>query len=250
MLEICIGDIDSAITAVSGGADRLEVNCALALGGLTPSQVMVETILQVVSIPIIVMIRPREGDFTYSEREFKLMLYEAARMLELGASGIAFGVIDDQGKIDVRRVERIVALTGAAETVFHRAFDLLSDPVANTCLLQDLGVTRILTSGCHATAWEGRHVLKEMIDIPGRTIQILPASGINARNAEQLVNHLGQRDLHASCSMLVNSSMPQNDQIRFNARDLPEHAHFATDERKLKELRDINPSSLKKPLTK
>ncbi len=205
MLEICIGDIDSAIIAAEAGADRLEVNSALSLGGLTPSYTMVETILRSVKIPFVVMIRPREGDFTYSPANFSLMQREAERMLEIGAAGIVFGMIDDHGAIDRRRVKRMVELADGRDTVFHRAFDLLHDPVGNMRILQDLGVTRILTSGCHATAWEGREILKQLIDLPDRTIGILPASGIRPENARQLIDFIGQTDIHASCSCPVTS---------------------------------------------
>ncbi len=212
-VEICIGDIISAIIAAEAGADRLEVNSALSLGGLTPSQSMVETILRSVDIPVIVMIRPREGDFLYLSDEFNLMLREAERMLDIGASGIAFGMITGQGIIDRRRVRRMVRLADGRDTVFHRAFDLLHDPVGNMRILQDLGVTRILSSGCRATAWEGREILKQLIDYPGRTIQILPASGIRPENARQLIDFIGQTDIHASCSRIITTPVKGLKQI-------------------------------------
>ncbi len=239
MLEICVGNIESAIAAVGAGADRLELNSALQLGGLTPSTATVREALENVAVPVVVMIRPREGNFRYSDREFRTMLREAEDMLALGADGIAFGVLDGDSRIDRDRVKEMIGIAGARETVFHRAFDTTANPIGNMMILQELGITRILTSGCSPTAWDGRETLRGMMSHPGREIGILPAAGIRPSNVKDILEFLGCKGLHASCSRMIMPVDISGSSIRFNASGLPENAHIGVDVEQIREMKRI-----------
>ncbi|MCF7919982.1 MAG: copper homeostasis protein CutC [Candidatus Cloacimonetes bacterium] len=239
LLEICIDGIDNALTAASAGADRLEVNSALCLGGLTPSYMLVKQIIAETSLPLIAMIRPRSGYFTYSAREFLLMQKEAEALLALGVQGIAFGFITDSGTIDYERVSSMVKLAGDKETVFHRAFDLLPQPLENSAILAELGVTRILTSGCEASAWEGRTVIRELVAKCGKDIEILPAGGIKPSNASLFLYYTQADQLHSSGSRRISADYEYSGEISFITGDLSDAWTSGIDILKLKKLSSL-----------
>src|SRR5262245_15456912 len=130
-IEICTASPEDCIAAQSGGADRVELNCALMLGGLTPSLGNIREARATTQIPLIVMIRPRAGGFCYSEMEFKVIQRDAEAALAEGVDGIAFGILDSSGGIDERRCRQMKKLTREKALVFHRAFDVVPDPISS-----------------------------------------------------------------------------------------------------------------------
>jgi copper homeostasis protein len=203
VLEVCVGSIADIETAIAVSADRLELCSALELGGLTPSIGLVERAIEISSKPLIVMLRPRAGGFCYDRHEFAAMLADAERFLDLGASGVAFGVLDRDGKVDAARVREVVERTGAAESVFHRAFDLVSDKRAAVDQLIDAGCNRVLTSGGQPTAKEGANTIRELIAHAAGRIELLPAGEIRAENVVELVRHTGCTQVHMGAGMAV-----------------------------------------------
>ncbi len=196
LLEVCVGSIADIEAAIAAGADRAELCGGLELGGLTPSIGLMECAIAVSDVPVIVMLRPRAGGFCYDRHEFATMLVDAERFLDFGASGVAFGVLDRGGNVDVARVREIVQRIGAAESVFHRAFDIVADQRAAIDQLAVIGCTRVLTSGGKATANEGADTIRELIVHANGRIEVLPAGGIRPDNVVDLVRHTGCTQVH------------------------------------------------------
>jgi copper homeostasis protein len=227
LLEVCVGSIADIEAAVAAGADRVELCSALELGGLTPSIGLVERAIEVASVPIIVMLRPRAGGFCYDQHEFAGMLADAERFLDLGASGFAFGILDGGGKVDTARVREVVELVGSAESVFHRAFDFVSDKSAAMDQLAEAGCGRILTSGGKPTAAEGARAIRELIAHAVGRIEVLPAGGIRADNVVDLVRHAGCSQVHMGAGMEVDDhSISESRQVELcDARFTSGYSH-------------------------
>ena len=199
-IEICTASAEDCIAAEQGGADRVELNCALMLGGLTPSIGSLRESRSAVKIPIIAMIRPRAGGFCYSDREFAVMQRDAEACLAEGADGIAFGFLNPDGSLDAERCREMMRLAEGRQTVFHRAFDVVPDPVGTLDQLIDLGVTRVMTSGQEASAYNGAANIAEYIRHAADRIEILPAGGINRFTVKDVVERTGCDQIHASMS--------------------------------------------------
>ena len=196
LLEICCGGIDDAIQAEHGGADRVELCSALFLGGLTPSMGTIQEAKKRLRIPVMVMVRPRSGGFCYSEAEMSSMERDAKAGVEAGAGGIVFGILLENGKIDVARSKRLLRHIGDRQSVFHRAFDVTPDPFRALEQLIDLGVTRILTSGQKNSAPEGAELIWRLIERADGRIEILPGGGIQPFQVKSVVTHTGCSQVH------------------------------------------------------
>lgn len=201
LIEVCAGSYGDVVAAYRGGADRVELNSALHLGGLTPSVGSLVLAKRHTGMKIITMVRPRGAGFHYDEDEFEVMLADVKSMLDNGADGIAFGCLDEHGNIDVEKNKQIIAMIKEAkkEAVFHRAFDCASDPYKAMETLIALGVDRVLTSGLEAKAMQGKELIKELQSRYGKQIEILAGSGMNAGNAKEMMDDTGIYQVHSSC---------------------------------------------------
>lgn len=201
IIEVCAGSYYDVVQAHLGGADRVELNSALHLGGLTPSVGSLMLAKQTTDIKIITMVRPRGAGFHYNKEDFEVMLMDVKLMLEHGADGIAFGCLDAQGNIDIKQNKKIMQLIKASgkEAVFHRAFDCASDPYQAMETLIELGVDRVLTSGLEAKAMQGKALIKTLQERYGDVIEILAGSGMNASNAKEMMDDTGIYQVHSSC---------------------------------------------------
>jgi copper homeostasis protein len=198
LLEVCVASVEDALVAEEGGAARLELSPALALGGLTPSLGLLIEVKQAVSLPVIALVRPRAGGFSYSSAEFLTLRRDVDLLLAHGADGIAFGILFADGRIDRDRCRELVRRIGEQQTVFHRAFDVTPDPFKALEMLVDLGVKRVLTSGQEATAPKGVALIAELIRRSAGRIEVLPGGGINRFTAAEVVRRTGCNQLHAS----------------------------------------------------
>lgn len=198
LLEIPIATVEDAVAAQSGGADRLELNAALALGGLTPSLGVLLEIKRTVTLPVLAMIRPRPGGFCYSETDFRVMRSDVDLSLARGADGLVFGVLTEDGSVDVPRCRELIRQAGDKPIVFHRAFDVTPDPFVALEQLIDLGVRRILTSGQETSAYNGAGMIAELIRRAAGRIEILPAAGINRFTVADVVARTACTQVHAS----------------------------------------------------
>jgi len=206
LLEVCAGSIHDCIAAVDGGADRLELNAALSTSGLTPSIGTIQEVTSSTDVPVIVMIRPREGNFQYSRQEISVMEHDIHAVLDAGADGVAFGVLSDDGSIDTAVCRRLIAAAQGREAVFHRAFDCTPDPLQalETCI--DLGFTRVLTSGQEPCAVDGAPLIRHLVKRAGRKIEVLPGGCITADSVKELVRDTGCSQVHGTFSAHVSAN--------------------------------------------
>lgn len=208
ILEVCVGSVAGAAAAAAGGADRIELNAALAVGGLTPTIGLLRQVRQTVgsAMPIICMVRPRPGDFAYDHAEQCVMERDIELALEHGADGVAIGLLTADAKVDIagcrcmrRRIDRASGASGAkVQMVFHRAFDFAADVEQSLETLVDLGFDRILTSGQAKSAPAGAAVIARLIEQAEGRIEILPGAGIRPQNVLTLLDQTKANQVHGS----------------------------------------------------
>jgi len=198
LLEICTASVDDCEAAQSGGANRIELNSALMLGGLTPSHGLIVEARRILTIPLIVMIRPRSGGFSYSQSDLRVMMRDAEFALESGVDGIAFGFLNPDGTLDRPNCDQLIKLARPRQLVFHRAFDVVRDPSSVLEQLIDLGVTRVMTSGQEASAYNGSAAISKLIQQASGRIEILPAGGITRFTIADVLSRTGCNQVHAS----------------------------------------------------
>ncbi|SEP56023.1 copper homeostasis protein CutC [Neolewinella agarilytica] len=229
LFEVCLQSVDDAIAAQAGGAQRVELCAALVEGGITPSLGTIRACKAAVDIDIMVMIRPRGGDFDYTEQEFAVMLEDIKVCREIGVAGVVFGLLDKNGEVARTRVQRLVEAAGELSVTFHRAFDVCLDPSAAMETLVELGVSRILTSGQAATVPEGKEMLRQLVDQAAGRIGILPGCGITPDNVAELVAYLGVSEFHATAFDTLTSTMEhQNPDVYMGIPGLPEYEREIT----------------------
>lgn len=203
LLEVCVDSPEGLIAAANGGADRVELCSALAVGGLTPTTTMMAS-AGVEEIAAVVMIRPRPGDFVWSTAEVDHMQAEIDEAMALGISGIVVGANRPDGRLESKVLRTLLARCDpAVQKVLHRCIDLTPDPVAAVETAIALGFDRILTSGGALRAVDGIGRLKAMFDCAAGRIEIMPGAGITAENVGSLLALLPLTSVHASCSSPV-----------------------------------------------
>jgi copper homeostasis protein len=198
LVEVAVASVEDAMTAQQARADRLELNAALGLGGLTPSLGTLIEVKATVFLPVLVMVRPRPAGFAYSAADFRVMQRDTDLALQHGADGIVLGILTEDGRVDAERCRLLVRQAGKAEVVFHRAFDVTPDPFAALEQLIDLGFRRLMTSGQEETAYNGAGRIAELIERAAGRIEILPAGGINRFTVADVVARTGCTQVHAS----------------------------------------------------
>lgn len=229
LLEICTASFEDCLTAQTGGADRVELNTALALGGLTPSLGLLREARPALHIPIIVMIRPRPAGFCYSASEFLVMQRDVEIALAHGADGIAFGILHEDGSIDRARCEHVARLAEGKTIVFHRAFDVTPEPFAAIEQLIDLGVTRVMTSGQESNAYNGAANIARFMQHANGRLEILPAGGLNRFTIADVLARTGCEQVHASLTMTKHEpSTRARPHIRFGSVGASEEQYTAT----------------------
>ena len=198
LFEVCCGSAEDAIEAARGGAHRVELNSDLFHGGLTPTVGSLITAKKYISIPVMCMVRPREGGFCYTDTEYEVMLADAENLLNHGADGIVFGFLHEDGTVDEERTARMLSVIGEKESVFHRAIDVTPDVFKALDSLISLGVKRVLTSGQKPTVPMGAELIRKMIEYADGRIEILPGGGIDASNAAWCRKAIGTDMMHAA----------------------------------------------------
>jgi copper homeostasis protein len=200
LLEIIATCAEDCAVIEQAGGDRIELCAALGLGGLTPSAGLAQAARAATRLPIMMMLRPREGGFCYSAAEFGQMVRDLEFGLAAGVDGFVFGCLTAAGEVDGQRTAEIVARAAGKQTVFHRAFDVTPDPATALETLVELGITRILTSGQRPTAWEGAGLIRELARQAAGRVELLPGSGVRADRVGELLRRTGVRQVHASAS--------------------------------------------------
>lgn len=206
-LEICANSIASAKAADVGGATRIELCQSLELGGTTPSYGLIKSVMQHTNLGVYVLIRPRTGDFVYSVAELDEIRYDIELCQDLGCNGVVIGVLDVNGNVDMKSMESLVRIASDMQIVFHRAFDRCQDPFTSLEQIIQLGCQRILTSGLQSNAFEGRDLLRQLIDTAGSRLEIMPGAGVNTANIENILSHTGAKAIHSSAKKTLKSTM-------------------------------------------
>lgn len=206
-IEVCVDSVESAMIAQQAGAHRIELCNNLIEGGTTPSAAAIEIARKNLNIGLNVIIRPRGGDFLYSETETEIIKKDIQVAKSLGAEGVVFGMLTPEGKIDEKICKSLIDIARPMSVTFHRAFDLCIDPYEGMETLISLGVDRILTSGQKNKAEDGLALLSELVKIADNRIIIMPGSGINETNFSKIMNHCKAKEYHVSCRTEIESKM-------------------------------------------
>ena len=227
-IEICLNGVDSAIAAEKGGADRVELCDNLMEGGTTPSQGMIDAVRAATNIGIMAMVRPRGGDFLYSDWEFDVMCRDTKLMHQHEISGVVFGLLNPNGTIDKERTAKLIELARPFPVTFHRAFDMTRDPFEALDTLLELGVDRLLTSGQELTAWQGLPLISELQKRAGEAMIIMPAVQVTAANAREIVQTAGLHEIHIGSNVerqIPSGMVYQNPRVAMgDDTELPEYA--------------------------
>ena len=207
IIEIATSDFASSQSAAKGGADRIELCDNLAEGGTTQSEATIKHCREKLDIQLFPIIRPRGGDFLYSDDEYKIMTNDIRTCKGLNCDGVVIGLLNADGTIDVERTATLVELAYPMEVTFHRAFDRCVDPFVALEQLIEIGCNRILTSGQCATVMEGIELIEKLVKVADERIIIMPGSGVRKENIGEIASRTGVKELHSSLRMKVKSKM-------------------------------------------
>lgn len=207
LLEVCVESAEGAVAAAEGGARRVELCSALGVGGLTPSPGAIRAARERLSIGLVVLLRPRPGDFLYSRTELEVLEQDLAFCRDAGVDGVALGLLRADGRIDLWRTQRLVELARPMSVTFHRAFDLCDDLEHALEELVQLGVERVLSSGGEASALEGADRLRALVLRASGRIGIVAGGGVREHNVRELLERTGVRELHFTATVARRSPM-------------------------------------------
>jgi copper homeostasis protein len=226
VLEICVDSVESSIAAEVGGAQRVELCSALSEGGLTPSLGLMRAVRSRLKIGIHVMIRPRAGDFLYSEEDFAVMREDIALAAQCGMDGVALGLLTRGGDVDVARTRQLVELARPMEVTFHRAIDMARDIDSALQEVIRTGADRILTSGAEPSAMQGRHRIRELVRASKGKIGVMAGGGVRAENVQEIAQETGALEFHAALRRLVPSAVKhQRRKVHLGNPGVDEYAH-------------------------
>jgi len=197
-VEICVDSVESAVAAERGGAQRVELCSDLLEGGVTPSAGLIAEVRQRIGIGLFVMIRPRGGDFCYTDPEFETMRRDVGVAREMGADGLILGVLDAHARVDVARTRQLVDVAGPTPVTFHRAIDMTPDPEDALRCVMETGAARVLTSGGAAKVTEGLSVVARMVQAARGRMIVMPGGGITPETVVNVAEATGATEFHAS----------------------------------------------------
>lgn len=237
VLEVCVDSLESALAAKAGGATRLELCANLVIGGTTPSLALLRAVKGETGLPVHALLRPRFGDFLYTDREFALLLEEGEALLDQGADALVCGCLTPQGDLDLPRMERLASLAHSRGRRFtlHRAFDLCRDPFAALEICKALGVDTILTSGQAASCLEGAALLGELAQAAA-PVELLVGAGVDAAAIRALRRACPLfTSFHMSGKTVVESGMAyRKEGVPMGLPGLSEFEIWRTDEHKVR----------------
>lgn len=207
VLEVCVDSVESAEIAARGGATRLELCANLVIGGTSPNEDLYRMVREQVDIPVRVLLRPRFGDFLYSDAEYELLRRQVRRFAALGADGVVIGLLRPDGTLDEARMAELISLAGGCGVTLHRAFDVCRDPFEALEAARRLGVDTILTSGQQASCTEGAPLLAQLVAAAGGRPQILVGAGVSATVIRDLQPQTHADAFHLSAKRTLDSGM-------------------------------------------
>lgn len=235
LFEVCVENYASALAARQGGGDRVELCANLVIGGTTPSEFLFKQVRDEIGIPANVLIRPRFGDFLYTEAEFRQMEGEIARFRDLGANGVVIGALTEDGDLDIQNLKRLLKAAGTMQVTLHRAFDMARDQQKALEQAIDLGFATILTSGGLSSAVKGMDALAALNEQAAGRIRLMAGAGVNAGNIGALYQKTGITAYHGSCRTGATESgmRYRNPNVNMGLPGLSEYELFQTDVREV-----------------
>lgn len=235
-LEACVDSVESALAAAKGGASRLELCSNLIIGGTTPSPWLFKEIQKYTDVPVNVLIRPRYGDFCYSDYEFNIIKEEVHMYSELGANGIVLGILKPDGTLNLEQMKILMEAAGDMEITLHRAFDVCINPYDALEQAKNLGIRSILTSGQKNTCRAGWGLIKELVDLSRGEIEILAGGGVDASVIKEIAPLTGARAFHMSGKVSTDSAMEfRKEGVSMGQPFLDEYLIWKTEENKIRE---------------
>jgi copper homeostasis protein len=207
LIEVCVDSVASAVAAERGGASRVELCSDLLEGGVTPSMGLIESVRERISIGLQVIIRPRPGDFCYSEDEADTMRRDIEYAKSVGADGVVLGVLDPAGNVDIARTRELVELARPLNVTFHRAFDMSADLLRSLEDVGDTGADRVLTSGGEQECSQGAEMIARLVEAGRGRVTIMAGGGIGHENAASIIERTGVSEIHVGLSSPVTSPM-------------------------------------------
>lgn len=238
-MEVCANSVSSALAAQLGGAKRVELCANLAEGGTTPSYAEIAMARNMLIIELFPIIRPRGGDFLYSDLEFELMKQDIQICKKLKCDGIVTGILTAEGKIDKKRCAELVELAKPMEVAFHRAFDMTDNLEEALEDIISLGIVRILSSGGKASAIAGAEILAKLVIKAGHRIIIMPGAGINTSNIKELIRQTGAKEFHASARRQLDSRMIFRNKELNMGSETDEYSYSLTDTQLVRNLLEL-----------
>ena len=237
ILEVCVDSVESAVNAEAGGADRIELCGDLIVGGITPSLALFERIREKINIPIHVLLRPRFGDFLYSDEEMEVLIRQAKAFAKAGADNLVIGCLTPDGRLDLGAMKRIIDAADGTPINLHRAFDMCRDLDEALEDAKQLGVVSILTSGGFASALDGIEVLNRLKKSAGN-IDIMAGAGMNAKNIKYMMDNSALTAFHMSGKKTLQSKMAyRNPRVNMGLPTLSEYEIIQTDENEIRAAR-------------
>lgn len=218
VLEVCIETIDEALQAVQAGATRLELCACMSEAGTTPSRGLIEAVLERTRVPVFVMIRPRGGDFHFTEDDLDVMCRDIASARAAGAHGIVSGALEPGGAIDFATTRQLVETAGPLPFTFHRAIDLAPDLPQALEVLRTLGVRRVLTSGGASSALVGADAIASLVRQAGATMSIIAGGSVRAAHVAELIRRTAVTEVHARPTRLTGESHVARDVLLGGSR--------------------------------
>jgi len=240
ILEACVNSAVSAIEAQEGGADRVELCENMQEGGCTPSAGTIRFVRQRLSIPVMVMIRPRGADFCYSKEEFRIMENDVQFAKETGADGVVFGILKPDGTIDSDRMGHLAEIARPLSITCHRAFDMCSDPFQSLDDLILLGIERVLTSGQNDSALNGAGLIRELIKHANGRIIVMPGHGIREHNLKKVMELTAASEFHLYLTKQVPTAMSFiRTGVSMGKPELPEYETVIVDRQRIRKAKEI-----------
>lgn len=236
-VEVCVDSVDSAMAAQAAGADRIELCGNLLEGGTTPSAGLIALVRRNLSIKLHVMIRPRGGDFCYNAGELRVMENDITMAKQLGADGLVFGILDQDGVIDTAKTGNLLELARPLKVTCHRAIDMSRGLRKSLEALIALGVDYVLTSGGEQTAIEGSAAIGRLVRAAGHRISVMAGGGIHERNVRELIAKTRVKQIHVGLSERSPGPMKyRNEKISMGTVKGLEYDRFGASEERLKRL--------------
>lgn len=240
LLECAVDSVESAIAAEKGGADCLELCANLIIGGTTPTRALFDEVRSHCSLPLYLLIRPRFGDFLYSDYEANMICREIEMFRQAGADGVVIGSLTKAGALHMEHMERFMEAAEGMPVTLHRAFDMCSDPIAALRQAKQLGVTTILTSGQAGSSLEGLDLYKKLLPEAGDAVTILAGAGISAPVIEELLASTSLKAFHMSGKEVMESGMEyRNPAVSMGLPGISEYQIWRTCEEHVRAARDV-----------